>query len=140
MVPDHEGLVALKPLRAFSQFFIGFMTEPSLKVSKGIEIGNKFDEAFFAVVVNLSDFFPGEGREFFPDFLMVLKGKGMFDVELDFIEPKQAEKVDEFKNRVHGWHFASTDIEHKCPSTKYRAVINLKARDGLFRTVKNLFK
>ena len=140
MVTDHEGHVALKSLRAFSQSFVGFVTEPSLEMSKGIEIGNELDEALFAVVVNLSYLFSGEGGEIFPDCLVVLKGKGVFDVELDFIEPMQAEKVDEFKNRVHGWHFASTDIEHKCPSTKYRAVINLKARDGLFRTVKDLFE
>ena len=83
-------------------------------------------------MVNLSYFFSGERGEFFPNCLMVLKGKGVFDVKLNFIEPQEGKKIDEFKERVHGWHFAATDIEHEGTPTKCRAVIDFKARNDIF--------
>ena len=48
MVANDTGLFSLETLRAFSKVFVGFVAEPALEVSKGVEVWYKLDAIFDA--------------------------------------------------------------------------------------------
>ena len=116
-------------IRAFGQVLVGFVHEPSLEVTERVQVGNQLDEALLAVLVDCPYFFARKRRGFLPDCLMITKGEGVLDVELEFVETKFGQQVDQTKDCFHGGNLASAYVEHESSSCEDRAIFDFDARE-----------
>ena len=116
MIPNDVWVFPAEAIRAFGQVLVGFVHEPSLEVTERVQIGNQFDEAFFAVLVDFADFFARKRRGVFPNCLMITKGEGVLGVKLEFVETKFGQQVDQTKDCFHGGNLASAYAEHETSS------------------------
>jgi len=99
----------------FRKFAVRLMDEPAGHVAKAVLVGDEFDEAFVAIVIDDFQVPGGEWAGVFPDGFVSGVSEGVLGVELKLVDLKAREFIDGREQGFHAWHLAAGNIEHEAP-------------------------